>query len=146
MKPLLTYRGSVAAWHCDHNGHMNVMWYVGKFDEATWNFLNAIGISPAYLRDELRAMVAVDHQVNYSRELLAGDVVEVWSRLVEVRSKGVVFTHQMLNAATGEVAATCKFTGIHIDRMTRKACPFTPGMRENAERFLPGASVLSGAA
>ena len=31
-----TYRGAVYPWHCDHMGHMNVMWYVGKFDEATW--------------------------------------------------------------------------------------------------------------
>ena len=28
-----TYRGAVYPWHCDHVGHMNVMWYVGKFDE-----------------------------------------------------------------------------------------------------------------
>jgi acyl-CoA thioesterase FadM len=33
-----TYRGVVYPWHCDHMGHMNVMWYVGKFDEATWPF------------------------------------------------------------------------------------------------------------
>ena len=25
-----TYRGAVYPWHCDHMGHMNVMWYVGK--------------------------------------------------------------------------------------------------------------------
>ena len=47
--PLLTYRGTVYPWHCDHMGHMNVMWYVGKFDEATWHFFNAIGLSPTYL-------------------------------------------------------------------------------------------------
>jgi hypothetical protein len=33
----ITYRGVVHQWHCDHMGHMNVMWFVGKFDEATWN-------------------------------------------------------------------------------------------------------------
>jgi acyl-CoA thioester hydrolase len=32
----VTYRGVVYPWHCDHMGHMNVMWYVGRFDEATW--------------------------------------------------------------------------------------------------------------
>lgn len=31
-----TYRGTVYPWQCDHMGHMNVMWYAGKFDEATW--------------------------------------------------------------------------------------------------------------
>ena len=34
---ITTYKGTVYPWHCDHVGHMNVMWYVGKFDEATWN-------------------------------------------------------------------------------------------------------------
>ena len=32
-----TYRGTVYPWQCDHVGHMNIMWYVGKFDEANWN-------------------------------------------------------------------------------------------------------------
>jgi acyl-CoA thioester hydrolase len=35
MPDVLTYRGTIYPWHCDHMGHMNVMWYVGKFDEAT---------------------------------------------------------------------------------------------------------------
>jgi acyl-CoA thioesterase FadM len=26
-----TYRGTVYPWQCDHVGHMNIMWYVGKF-------------------------------------------------------------------------------------------------------------------
>ena len=46
----ITYRGAVYPWHCDHVGHMNVMWYVGKFDEATWNLFHRVGITPAYLR------------------------------------------------------------------------------------------------
>jgi acyl-CoA thioesterase FadM len=33
--PVVTHRGTIYPWHCDHMGHMNVMWYVGKFDEAT---------------------------------------------------------------------------------------------------------------
>ena len=39
----LSYRGAVYPWQCDHMGHMNVMWYVGKFDEATWNFFSDSG-------------------------------------------------------------------------------------------------------
>ena len=31
-EPLLTDRGTVYPSHCNHVGHMNVMWYVGKFD------------------------------------------------------------------------------------------------------------------
>src|SRR5690349_3694340 len=51
MDLLLTYRGAVYPWHCDQNGHMNVMWYVGKFDEATWSLMARIGVTRSYLRD-----------------------------------------------------------------------------------------------
>jgi len=52
-----TYRGTVYPWHCDHMNHMNVMWYVGKFDEATWNFFALLGATPSYLRGNGRGMV-----------------------------------------------------------------------------------------
>lgn len=39
MREVLTFKGTVYPWHCDHMGHMNVMWYTGRFDEATWAFL-----------------------------------------------------------------------------------------------------------
>jgi hypothetical protein len=35
----ITYRVVVYPWQCDHKGHMNVMWYVGKFDEEGGIFL-----------------------------------------------------------------------------------------------------------
>ena len=58
-EPLLTYRGAVYPWHCDHVGHMNVMWYVGKFDEATWNLFGLLGLTPQFLRESGRGMAAV---------------------------------------------------------------------------------------
>jgi acyl-CoA thioester hydrolase len=58
----LTYKGVVYPWHCDHMGHMNVMWYAGKFDEATWNLLSQVGITSTYLKQEGRGMVAVEQQ------------------------------------------------------------------------------------
>lgn len=42
----ITYRGVVYPWQCDHMGHMNVMWCVGKFDEATWQFFSTFGLTP----------------------------------------------------------------------------------------------------
>lgn len=35
MRTRALREGSAYPWHCDHVGHMNVMWSVGKFDEAT---------------------------------------------------------------------------------------------------------------
>lgn len=119
-----TYRGTVYPWHCDHVGHMNVMWYVGKFDEATWQLFAALGITPAYLRGHGRGMAAVDQRIRYLRELVAGDVVSVRSGLVEVRERVIRFVHEMRNAVTGEVCATTLLTGVHMDTTARRACAF----------------------
>lgn len=120
----LTYRGAVYPWHCDHVGHMNVMWYVGKFDEATWNLFHRVGITPAYLRANGRGMAAVDQHIEYRRELKAGDVVTVRSALLEFGGKKIRFRHEMLNEETGEVAAVTTLLGVHLDTTARKACPF----------------------
>ena len=119
-----TYRGTVYPWQCDHMGHMNVMWYVGKFDEATWNLFAAAGITPSYLRAGSRGMVAVEQNISYRRELRAGEIVSIGSVLVEIRDKVLRFVHEMRNSETGEIAAVCALTGVHIDTQTRKSCAF----------------------
>jgi acyl-CoA thioester hydrolase len=121
-----TYRGAVYPWHCDHMGHMNVMWYVGKFDEATWNLFAEIGVSPAYLRENDRAMAAVQQDITYKRELLSGDVVAVRSGMLEMRDKVAKFVHEMRHAQTGEISAVCVLTAVHMDSKTRKSTAFAP--------------------
>ena len=131
-----TYRGTVYPWQCDHVGHMNVMWYVGKFDEATWNLFARIGLNPSYLRESGRGMAAVQQNISYRRELLAGDVIEVRSILLEVRDKVIRFVHEMRNAEIGEIAATCELTGVHMDRRARKSVAFADSIREAARKHL----------
>ena len=131
-----TYRGAVYPWHCDHMGHMNVMWYVGKFDEATWNLFAQIGVTAAFLRDNARAMAAVQQNISYKRELLSGDVVAVRSGMLEIRDKVAKFVHEMRDAQTGELAAVCVLTTVHMDSNARKSTPFPAAVRERASALL----------
>ena len=120
---ILTYRGTVYPWHCDHMGHMNVMWYVGKFDEATWFLLSQLGLTAAVLRENSRGMVAVEQTLQYRRELLAGDVINIHSRVLELKEKSIRFQHEMRKDDSDEVAATTTLVGVHIDTTVRRACP-----------------------
>jgi acyl-CoA thioester hydrolase len=128
----ITYRGVVYPWHCDHVGHMNVMWYVGKFDEATWNLFLRAGITPEYLRTHHRGMAAVDQHIEYQRELKAGDVVTVRSEILEIEGRKIRFRHEMRNEASGEVSAVTTILGVHMDTQARKACAFPPEVLEQA--------------
>lgn len=122
----ITYRGVVYPWQCDHMGHMNVMWYVGKFDEATWQLLSTVSIGPNYLRDGQRGMVAAEQRIAYKRELLAGDIVTIRSAILEMSEKTIRFAHEMRNDQTREIAAITVLTGVHIDALSRRSVPF-PG-------------------
>ena len=110
MSDTITYQGAVYPWHCDHMGHMNVMWYVGKFDEATWQLFARLGLTPGFLRDRQRGMAAVEQHIEYQRELMAGDTVTVRSRVTEIRDKVLRFSHVMTDSVTGEIAATTTLT------------------------------------
>jgi acyl-CoA thioester hydrolase len=132
----ITYRGSIYPAQCDHMGHMNVMWYVGKFDEATWNFFTGLGISPTYLRENNRGMAAIDQHITYSRELMAGDIVTIHTRLVDLSGKVIKFRHEMINGETAETAATTDLIAVHMDTDARKSLAFPDQIIENGAKRL----------
>jgi len=135
-EPLLTYRGAVYPWHCDHMDHMNVMWYVGKFDEATWQLFSALGLTSSFLKEARRGMAAVDQRISYRRELHAGDVITIRSEVLEVKDKVIRFAHEMRNDETDEVAATTILTGVHLDTEARKSCALPGEIRSRAQSML----------
>lgn len=135
LKPIVTYRGAVYPYQCDHMGHMNVMWYVGKFDEATWQLMAAIGITPSYMRETKSGMAGVQQNITYKREILAGAVLEIRSHIVSVRDRKIVFVHEMRDAENDESCAVCELTAVHIDRVARRAKPFPPNVRARAEEL-----------
>jgi acyl-CoA thioester hydrolase len=109
-------------------GHMNVMHYVGKFDEATWNLFHHIGLTRAALAESNRGMAAVDQHIVYERELPVGSIVSVMSRLVEAREKLIVFEHVMRNDETGTVAARTTLKAVHLDLEARRAVAFAESL------------------
>jgi acyl-CoA thioester hydrolase len=119
---ILTYRGVVYPSHCDHMGHMNVAWYISKFDEATWQLTGIIGITSAFMKEHHRGMVAAEQHTYYKRELLAGNRVCIRTGVIEVKEKVIRFFHEMFNEDTGEIAAITILTGVHIDSKLRRAC------------------------
>jgi acyl-CoA thioester hydrolase len=122
---------------------MNIMWYAGKFDEANWNLFARIGLTPTYLRQSNRGMAAVQQNISYKRELLAGDIVEIRSVLLEIGEKSIRFVHEMRNAETGEITANCEITAVHMDRQARKSAPFEDAIRSTAAKLLAFPETVS---
>jgi acyl-CoA thioester hydrolase len=96
------------------------------------HLFHAIGLTPAFLREINRGMVAVEQTIQYKRELLAGDIVSVYSSVLEIKDRTLRFFHEMRKADTDEVAATTTLTGVHFDTAVRRACVLPDDVREKA--------------
>lgn len=115
-----TYRGSVFSWECDEVGHMNVRYYVAKFDEASWQLMAKVGLTPKYLRSNNKSVVSVEQHIKYINELLPGDLVVVQSKVLEIKKSFIKFKHTMINSQTHQIAAEMTVVGVHLDLIARK--------------------------
>ena len=82
-KSIETFRGGVFPWEIDIMGHMNVRHYTAKYDDATLQLFGALGLTVAYFKEQDRGMAAVQQNTTYGRELLAGDLIEIKSEILE---------------------------------------------------------------
>ncbi len=115
-----TYQGTIYPWDCDHMNHMNVKFYVEKFDQATWNFFSILGMTATYLRESKRGMVALEQNIKYFKEVYAGDNIYIESQLIEIKGKIIRFKHLMKNLESSEIVSETELTGLHIDTEKRK--------------------------
>jgi acyl-CoA thioester hydrolase len=131
-----TYRGTVYSWQCDHMGHLNVMHYVGKFDEATWQMFNRMGVTPSFMRENRCGVAAVKQNITYRRELRPGDVISIRTGVVEMRDRVIRFYHEMINEESGEISATMMISGVYMDTETRKALKIPEDILERGRSMI----------
>lgn len=136
-----TYRGAVFPWECDWNGHMNVRFYVGKFDEGTWQFMAQIGAGREALSQRNCGAMAVSQNIAYKRELVAGDVIAVRSSVQAVGTTSCRFRHAMIETASGGMAAEMDVVGVFVDLATRRPMPIWPALRSGIEALLGEAAT-----
>lgn len=117
-----TYRGVVYPNQLDHMDHMNVQWYAEKFDQATWHLFSAIGITNTYIQENNRGMVALEQTTKYKNEIIAGSLLQIKSKVLEVTEKTIRFLHIMYNTENGIEVATSELLAVHLDREKRKSC------------------------
>ncbi len=128
----ISYQGTVYPWQCDHMGHMNVMWYTGKFDEATWQYFARLGMTRAFFDDNNRGMAALEQTTKYLKEVRPGDILTVRTHTVEVARKTIRFRHEMSETSGGEAVATTELVAVYIDTSLRKGVILPDDVREKA--------------
>jgi acyl-CoA thioester hydrolase len=132
----ITYRGVVHPWHCDIMGHMNVVWYVSKFDEASWQFASMLGLNNLYFLKKHMGIAALQQNITYKSEMVAGSTVTVRTGILEIKEKVIRLVHEMRNDTTGEIAAVMVLTAVHFNTKKRKSCPFPKDILKRGRSFI----------
>ncbi|MGB0575531.1 MAG: thioesterase family protein [Alphaproteobacteria bacterium] len=107
----------------DYNRHMNVAYYTLVFDHAVDAFFGYVGLGRDYREATTGSTFAVEHHINYNREVVEGDEVCCETRLVGFDEKRLHHYHEMYHVADGYLAATCEFLSLHVDLSTRRVAP-----------------------
>ena len=128
----VTYRGMAYPWQCDVHGHLNVMWHTNMFDQASFVLTASLGIDQAYRDKHQGTVVTVQCVIAYKREVHAGHILAVRTRIAEVREKVIRLTHQLVEEGSGEVVALAEVTGVYMDTEARQARPFPEDIRARA--------------
>lgn len=130
-----TYQGTVYPWHCDHFGHMNVQFYVEKFNQANLNTFSLLGLSSSYFKNECCGMAAVEQQILYKKELYAGDNVFIDSEVLELGNKSVKCRHVMKDVETGVECAESTIVAVHMDMTDRRSAALPEFVMKNFEKL-----------
>lgn len=130
------FRGVIYPWHCDHQGHMTVMHYVGMFDQAFWHLTSAIGFSRAELDRTNRGFVDVKSTIEYKAEQGVGSLLVIDGGLVRFGTSSISPFFRMKNCETGELAATMESVTVYFDLASRTKVPLSNEDRKRLERFI----------
>ena len=124
------YRDRVRPEWIDHNGHMNMGYYVVVFDLATDEFFRSIGLDEAHRRASRVTTFALEAHVTYHREVREGDPLRFTTLLLGHDDKRLHYFHQMYHAEEGYLAATNELMSLHVSEDTRRGAPMAPEILE----------------
>lgn len=136
MNKLCTYKGAVQTFECDSNRHMNVMYYINKFELAGRNMSMEMGIKKAFMETNNIGLAVVEQQILYKREVFEDDILHIYSQVTDCTNKVFTVFHEMYNAETNELSATMLAKLVMFDMNARKAVSIPVQIRDNINKLI----------
>jgi acyl-CoA thioester hydrolase len=139
-------RTTVPEAYRDSNGHMNVRWYIGLFDDAGDTLHDWMGLSAQYHADHGTGTMDLEHHVNYIAEVLQGEDISVYIRLVGHSAKRLHYIMFLVNDTQGKLAATLECINGFVDLKVRRTAPWPPEAAAKAAEGVAASDQLDWAA
>jgi len=107
----------------DHNGHMNVAYYVLIFDQSLDVLLDQIQMTRKYRKSSGNTVYVLETHVSYLQEVKEGDPIAISFRVIDYDAKRIHLFLEMHHKDDGFLAATSEQMILHIDASGPKAYP-----------------------
>jgi acyl-CoA thioester hydrolase len=121
--PFDAYRDVVRPEWIDHNGHMNMGFYLVVFDFATDAWFGYLGLGEPHRAAQAVTTFCLEAHVTYHREVRSGDPLRFTTLLLGHDAKRVHYIHEMYHAAESYLAATNELVSLHVSLATRRGAP-----------------------
>ena len=121
--PFGTSKLSVKPEWIDHNGHMNVAYYLVAFDEAIGDLFSFLGLDRRYRKTHNIATYCGDFHIRYVRELHEHASLKIQSQLIACDEKRIHLCQSMFHASDGYLAAQSEVIYLHINLNNKKVGP-----------------------
>ena len=120
---------------CDHNGHMNVLFYSQIFGESMDDFYaGTLGFSGEYF-DSGFSSFSLEDNIKYVKECLLDEIIVTRYRLHRVNKKLIHLTAVMLNEEDQLCAIYETILG-HSDMKSRKTAPMAGPFFDNLYQIM----------
>jgi acyl-CoA thioester hydrolase len=119
----------------DHNGHMNVAYYVLVFDQSLDVLLEEIELTRDYRAQSGNTVYVLETHVSYVQEVKESDQVEISCRVIDCDEKRIHLYLEMHHVEDGFLAATSEQMVFHIKASGPKAHPMPDHILQNLQRL-----------
>ena len=120
----------VRGYHLDGYGHVNNARYLEFLEEGRWGYFDDRPGLAAFLQRGDVAFVAVNLNIDYRRAAVAGDDLEVLTRLAELGSRRARMHQEIRQVRDGRTVASADITFVLLDVAANRAMEIGGEIRE----------------
>ncbi|GHA88437.1 thioesterase [Algimonas arctica] len=108
-----TWAGDCSAWECDELGHLNMSFYLDKFEQARMGLFVRLGLHEAFRTGAISTVRSRDIHIKYLAEARPGSPLRIESAIIALHDTTAEVGHVMYHR-DGRMAATLREIVEHV--------------------------------
>lgn len=134
LEPL--YHLTIPPEYEDENGHANMRHYLAIYDDAGYPLAAKFGLTPEHHAQHNSGGFDLEHHIHYLAEVMIGDEITVYARLVGRTAKRVHYLMFMVNDTRGRLASIFECVNSYADMTIRRTAPYPPEVAARIDALL----------